>query len=154
MVSTNKTSQITQKGAPRAAQWSKALSPGSVTAGRDRETHGAVNNWPSIVRVRGGFGRQGCDSCGGPGAVHADTVARCTVFPPTPCWGWLPDQVGVVSRSSAAWLGCVFGGRTALDLRLSRVCTGVAAIRQDCNYHLDTTKLWGRNTKRHGSLAD
>ena len=23
------------------------------------------------------------DSCGGPGAIHADTFARCTVFPPT-----------------------------------------------------------------------
>ena len=30
----------------------------------------------------------------------------------------------------------------ALDLRLSRVHTGVAAMRQDCNYcQLDTTKL-------------
>jgi hypothetical protein len=23
------------------------------------------------------------NSCGGPGAMHADTLARCTVFPPT-----------------------------------------------------------------------
>ena len=30
------------------------------------------------------------DSCGGPGAVHADMVARCTVFPPTHWCGWLP----------------------------------------------------------------
>jgi hypothetical protein len=30
----------------------------------------------------------------------------------------------------------------ALDLRFSRVRTGVAAMRQDCNYyHLDTTNL-------------
>jgi hypothetical protein len=36
------------------------LSPGSVVAGRDRETNGAVRNWPSVVWVRGGFGRQGC----------------------------------------------------------------------------------------------
>jgi hypothetical protein len=36
--------------------------PGSVAAGCDWETHGAANNWPSIVRVRGGFSRQGC-SC-------------------------------------------------------------------------------------------
>ena len=36
------------------------LSPGSVAAGRDRETHGAAHNWSSVVRVRGGFGQQGC----------------------------------------------------------------------------------------------
>jgi hypothetical protein len=35
-------------------------SPGSVAAGRARETHGAEHNWPSIVRVRGGFGQQRC----------------------------------------------------------------------------------------------
>ena len=35
-------------------------SPGSVAAGRARETHGTVHNWPSIVQVRCGFGRQGC----------------------------------------------------------------------------------------------
>uniref|UniRef100_A0A8C7M862 Golgin A3 n=1 Tax=Oncorhynchus kisutch TaxID=8019 RepID=A0A8C7M862_ONCKI len=29
------------------------------------------------------------DSCGGPGAVHTDQVARCTVFPPTHWCGWL-----------------------------------------------------------------
>jgi hypothetical protein len=65
-------------------------SPGSVAAGRDRETHGAAHNWPSVVRVVEGLaGRDvqvpSCtsDSYGGPGAVHADTVARCTVFPPT-----------------------------------------------------------------------
>ena len=30
------------------------------------------------------------DTCGGPGTVHAHTVARCTVFPPTHWCGWLP----------------------------------------------------------------
>ena len=29
------------------------------------------------------------NSRGGPGAVHANTVARCTVFPPTHWCGWL-----------------------------------------------------------------
>ena len=47
------------------------------------------------------------DSCGWPGAVHANQVARCTVFPPTHWYGWLPGWMGVVSRSSAAWLGYV-----------------------------------------------
>ncbi|KAK6298627.1 hypothetical protein J4Q44_G00316820 [Coregonus suidteri] len=61
----------------RVAQWSKALhrsascatrdpgsNPGSVVAGRDQETHGAVHNWPSVVQGRGGNGRQGCSSVG------------------------------------------------------------------------------------------
>ena len=34
-----------------------------------------------------------------------------------------------------------FRGRMVLDLRLSRVHTGVAEMGQDCNYQLDTTKL-------------
>jgi hypothetical protein len=53
-------------------------SPGSVAADRAREAHGAVHNWPSVVRVRECLaGRDvlvsSCtsDSCGGPGAVHA-----------------------------------------------------------------------------------
>jgi hypothetical protein len=33
------------------------LSPGSVAAGHDREIHGAAHNWPSVVRLRGGFDR-------------------------------------------------------------------------------------------------
>ena len=34
-------------------------------------------------------------------------VARCTVFPPTHWWGWLPGWMRAVLRSSAAWVGCV-----------------------------------------------
>ena len=47
------------------------------------------------------------DSFGGLGAVQADTVAKCTVFPPTHWCDWLLGEVGIVSRNSAAWLGCV-----------------------------------------------
>ena len=36
--------------------------------------------------------------------------------------------------------GSCFRGRMALDLRLSRVRRGVAAMRQDFNYQLDITK--------------
>ena len=46
------------------------------------------------------------DFCGRPGAVHAATVARCTVFPPPHWYGWLPGWMRAVLRSSAAWLGC------------------------------------------------
>ena len=68
--------------ASRVAQWSKAmplampleilgLSPGSVAAGHYRETHWAVHNWPSVIWVRGGFGRQGC-----PCALTTPVVGR------------------------------------------------------------------------------
>ena len=56
-------------------------SPGSVAAGRDRETHWATHNRPSVVRVRGGL-------------------------------------MGIVSRTSAAWLGCV-----SEDARLSTLAS-------------------------------
>jgi hypothetical protein len=115
------------EGASWVAQWLRhciavlavppetlASSPGSVTAGRDREVHGATYNWHSVVRVREGLaGRdilvssRTSDSCGGPGTVHTDQVARCTVFPPTHWCGWLPGWMHAVLRSSAAWLGCV-----------------------------------------------
>ena len=68
------------------AQWSRAvlteilgLCPGSVAAGGDREVHGATHNWPSVDRVREGLAGRDIlvsshtsDSCGGPGAVHAN----------------------------------------------------------------------------------
>ena len=45
-------------------------------------------------------------------------------------------------KKQCGLVGLCFGGRMALDLRLSRVRTGVAAMRQDSNYYqLDTTKL-------------
>ena len=79
------------------------------------------------------------DSCGGPGTMHAHTVARCFL-----------RHIGVsgfqVKRSlcqEAVRLGWdVF--RRMHGLHLSRVRTGVAAMRQD--YQLDTTKL-GRKKK-------
>ena len=53
--------------------------PGSVVTGRDREVRWATHNCPSVVRVREGLvGRDvlvsshTSDSCGGPGAVHAN----------------------------------------------------------------------------------
>ena len=59
------------------------MRPGAVAAGRDRKVRGAPHNWPSVGRAREGLaGRdilvssRTSDSCGGPGAVHADQVAR------------------------------------------------------------------------------
>ena len=31
--------------------------PGCIITGCDQESHRAAHNWPSVVRVRGGFGR-------------------------------------------------------------------------------------------------
>jgi hypothetical protein len=55
--------------------------------------------------------------------------------------------VGIVSRSSAAWLGlgCI---SEALDLRLFLIHMGVAAMRQDCNYQLYTMKLGRKQGKK------
>ena len=101
------------------AQWSKALfrsasCASSVAAGRNREAHGAAHNWPSVVWVREGLaGRdilvssRTSDTCDRSGAVHTDQVARCTVFPPIHWCGWLLGWMRAVSRSNAAWLGCV-----------------------------------------------
>ena len=72
------------------------LSPGSVTAGHARETMG----WHTISPASSGLGEglagrdvlvplRTSDSYGGPGAVYADKVAKCTVFPPTRWCGWL-----------------------------------------------------------------
>ena len=124
------------------AQWSNAVppetlgsSPGSVAAVRDWEVHGTTHNWPSGVRVREGLaGRdifvssRTSDSCGGPGAVHADHVARCTVL------RCVKKQCGLV--------GLCFGGRMVLDL--SRARTGVVAMRQDSSYYNNwISRNWG-----------
>ena len=101
------------------AQWSKALhcsvscatrdpgsSPGSVATGRPMEQQ-------TIVPASSGLGEcfagrdvlvpsSSSNSCGGPGAMHDDTVARCTLFPPTHWCDWLPGSAGIVSRSIAA----------------------------------------------------
>ena len=47
------------------------------------------------------------------------------------------------------WVGLYFGGCKALNLCLSRVRTGVAAMRQECNYQLDTTKLGRKGGKKY-----
>ena len=80
------------KGAVLQRQLCHQLCLGSVVTGRDREVHGATQNWPSVVRVREGLAgwdilvsSRTSNSCGGPGAVRANQgcqvhgVARCTV---------------------------------------------------------------------------
>ena len=52
--------------------------------------------------------------------MHADTVARCTVFPPTHwCGGFRVKQA--LCQEAVRLGGSCFGGRMALDLSLSRV---------------------------------
>ena len=96
--------------ASRVAQWSKALhhsascatrhpgsSPGSIAVGpRPKDPCGGAQ----LAQRRPGLGEglagrdvlvpsRTSDSCGGPGAMQTDTVASCTVFPPTHWCGWL-----------------------------------------------------------------
>ncbi|CAB1311888.1 unnamed protein product [Coregonus sp. 'balchen'] len=78
------------------------------------------------------------DSCGGPGActLTRSPVVRCFL-----------RHIGAAGfRVQRA--GSCFGGRMALDRRLSRVRTGVAAMGQDCNYQLDITKLGRKGGKK------
>jgi hypothetical protein len=133
------------------SQWSKALhcsgscatrdpgsTPGSVTADCNRETHGGVDNCPSVVWVRGEFGWQGCscpsrtsDSCGRPGTLTWLPGVRCYLRHIGAAGFWVKRAVCQEAvRLGLAWLDWVvlcFGGRTALNLHLSQVCMGVAS---------------------------
>jgi hypothetical protein len=113
-------------------------------ASRNQETHGAAHNWPSKDVL---VPRHTSDSCGGPGAVQADTVARCTVSSDTLVW-LFSGLSGHCGKKQCGSVGSCFRGRTALDLCLSRVRTRVAKMRQDCNYRLDTTKLGRERGKK------
>jgi dienelactone hydrolase len=64
-------------------------------------------------------------------SVSSDTLVRLA-----------SGLAGHCVKKQCGLVGLCLGGRTALDIHLSRVRTGVAAMRQDCNYYqLDTTKL-------------
>jgi hypothetical protein len=100
-----------------------------------------MHNWPSVVRVREGLADRDMlvssrtsDSCGGPGAVHAnqgrqvhgvssDTLVRLAAGLDAHCF---KKQSGLV--------GLCFLGRMTFDLRLSGARTGVVGMRQDSNY--------------------
>ena len=69
------------------------------------------------------FGRQ-------PKGISSDTLVRLASVLREKC---------VKEQCSLA--GSCFGGRMALNLRLSGVRTGIAAMGQDCNYQLVITKL-------------
>ena len=57
------TYSIIHCGPERDPEWCRGVTtdpgsiPGCITTGRDRESHRAAHIWPSVVRVRGGFGR-------------------------------------------------------------------------------------------------
>ena len=107
--------------------------PGSVVTGRDREVRRATHNCPSVVWVRDILvSSHTSDSCGGPGAVHAnqgcqvhgvssDTLAGFGVE-----WRCVKKQCGLG--------GLCIGGRMTFNLRLSRARMGVVAMRQDSRY--------------------
>jgi hypothetical protein len=89
---------------------------------------------------------QSCSSyySGGPGAcmLTRSPVGRCFLRH--------IDAAGLSEhcvKKQCGLAGSCFRGRMGLDLHLSRVSTGVAAMGQDCNYQLDVTKLWRKRGK-------
>jgi hypothetical protein len=137
-------------------QWSKVLhrttnyittDPGSipncVAASHDWETHEATNNWPSVVRVRPAAMSMFHCALATPvvGRAHARWHGRQE-------YGVSSDTLVLASglrvhcvKKPCGLAGLWDGGRTALDLRLSRFCTEVAAMGQYCNYQLDMLKF-------------
>ena len=125
----NKFIKITFLGASRVAQWSRALHRNASCATSYWVTGPPVTgfaprlccsrpcpgglwevNWTSVVRVREGLASRDIlvlsrtsDSCGGPGAVHANQGRQVHGVSS----GWLPGWMCAVLRSSVAWLGCV-----------------------------------------------
>uniref|UniRef100_A0A4W5KG53 Phospholipid-transporting ATPase n=1 Tax=Hucho hucho TaxID=62062 RepID=A0A4W5KG53_9TELE len=65
------------------------------------------------------------DSCGGPGAVHADTVARCTMFSSDTLVRLASGLSGHCVKKQCGLVGLCFGG---------------LPMRQDCNYQLGRKK--------------
>jgi hypothetical protein len=138
---TSNSQRYMKYGLPGGAVVKGCATRGSVATGRDREVRGAMHNWPSVVRVREGLAGRDilvssctCDSCGGPGTVHAkqgrqvhgvssDTLVRLASRLDTRC---VKKQCGLV--------GLRIGGRMTFNLRLSRARTGVVVMRQVSSY--------------------
>ena len=102
--------------------------PGSVVTGRDREVHGATQNWPRDVLVSS----RTSDSCGGLGAVYASQGGQVHCVS---SGALVRLASGLDARCVKKQCGLVrlcFGGRMSFDLRLARA--GVVAMRQDSNY--------------------
>ena len=74
--------------------------------------------------------------------MHADKVYRCSYDTLVRLASGLSEHC---VKKQCGLAGSCVGGSAALDLWLSRVRTGVAAMGQDRNYHLDIPKL---GTKR------
>ena len=92
--------------------------PGSVVTGRDREVCEATHNWHSVVQVREGL--VGTDILV---SSRTNTLVRLASGLDARC---VKKQCGLV--------GLCIGGRMTFNLRLSRACTGVVAMRQDSSY--------------------
>jgi hypothetical protein len=96
-------------------------SPGSVAAGCDRELHGVMHNWPRVSEVFAGrdilVSTRTSDSCGGPGAVHANQVHSVSS-------GTLVRLASGLNarcvKKQCGLVGLCIGGSMSFDLRLSR----------------------------------
>ena len=78
--------------------------------------------------------------------MHSDTVARCMYSVSSDTLVWLASGL---NRHCVKKQGWVVFHRTAHDLCLSLVRTGMAAMRQDCNFQLNTTKLGRKMGKKN-----
>jgi hypothetical protein len=132
-----------EQWASRVAQWSKALhcsascvtrdpdsSPDSVAAGYDQETQGRSTIGPALSGLAEDLAGSDAlvpsrtsDSCGGLGAMHADTVARCTVLPPDTLVQLASWLSGHCVKKQCGLAGLCFGGRMALDPSPYRSCS-------------------------------
>ena len=143
-------------GAARVAQRSKALEASLQTRIRSKAlSQLAVTGRPMRQCTIGpassglGEGLSGRDflvpsrssDSGRARRMHADTVARCTVFLPTTLVRLASELSGYCVKKQCSLTGSCFGGCMILELCLSRVCTGVAAMGKDYNYQLETMKL-------------
>ena len=101
----------------------------------------AAHNWSSVVRVREGLaGRdilvssRTSDSCGGPGAVHANQGCQVHGVSSNTLVRLASGLDACCVKKQCGLVGLCIGGRMTFNLHLSRARTGVVALRQDSRY--------------------
>jgi hypothetical protein len=85
--------------------------PGCITSGRDRESHKVAHNWPSVIRVRGGFGQGLLYMAHCALASTCGRLGVCRLFPPHRQIGAAGFWVKRVGCYKARFGGSCFGGR-------------------------------------------
>jgi hypothetical protein len=115
---------VSQPGLTRRTMRRRTIGPASSGLGE------GLAGWDVLVPSRSS------NSLWQAGSLHTDFGRQLySVSSNTLVWlaSGLSDQC---VKKLCCLAGSCFGGRMALDLRLSRVCMGVTTMGQDCNYHL------------------